>query len=76
MPDSAKPEYIVGYEVGFEGEVDWGKPVVFALATIDRIDRTEDGKARFTVGDSVLDQVEFVTKSSFEDVVERLGAIH
>lgn len=76
MPESARPEHIVGYEVGFEGEVDWSKPVVFPLAAIDRIDRTKDGKARFTVGGSVLDPVEFVTKSSFDEVVERLGAIH
>lgn len=76
MPESVRPEYIVGYELGFENEVDWRRPVAFPLAAIERIDRTEEGKARFTVGVSVLEPVVFVTKSSFEEVIERLRAIH
>lgn len=76
MPIDDRPDHIVGYEVGFEGEVDWGKPVVFPLAAIDRFDRSNDGRARFTISQSILGPVEFVTKSSFEEVLERLGAIH
>lgn len=76
MPTDHRPEHIVGYEVGFEGEVDWGKPVVFPLAAIERFDRTQEGRARFTISKAVLGPVEFVTKSCFEEVVERLGAIH
>lgn len=76
MAERIRSEHIVGYEVGFENEIDWERPVAFPLALIDRIDRTKDGRARFTVANTVLDPVEFVTKSSFEDVIERLGAIH
>jgi len=76
MQNGASPKYIVAYEVGFEGEINWEKPVVFSLATINRIDKTEGGKARFSVSGSVVEPVEFVTKSSFDEVVERLGAIH
>jgi hypothetical protein len=76
MQNGASPKYIVAYEVGFEGEINWEKPVVFSLATINRIDKTEAGKARFSVSGSVVEPVEFVTNSSFDEVVERLGAIH
>lgn len=76
MSENSRAEYIVGYEVGFENEIDWTRPVAFPLASIDRIDRTKDGKARFTVANTVLDPVVFVTKSSFDEVIERLGAIH
>jgi hypothetical protein len=76
MQTTGSARYIVGYEIGFEGEINWEKPVVFDLATIDRIYKTESGKARFSISGSVVDPVEFVTKSSFEQVVERLGAIH
>jgi len=76
MQNGASPKYIVAYEVGFEGEINWEKPVVFSLATINRIDKTEGGQARFSVSGSVVEPVEFVTKSSFDEVVERLGAIH
>jgi len=76
MQNNSSLRYIVAYEVGFEGEINWDKPVVFSLATIDRIDKTEGGRARFTVSGTVLGPVEFVTKSSFDEVVERLGAIH
>ena len=76
MQNGASPKYIVAYEVGFEGEINWEKPAAFSLATIDRIDKTEDGKARFSVSGSVVEPVAFVTKSSFDEVVERLGAIH
>jgi hypothetical protein len=76
MSLDAKPEHIVGYEVGFEGEVAWEKPVVFPLSAIDRIDRTKDGRARFTIGRNILEPVEYVTKSSFDEIVERIGAVH
>jgi hypothetical protein len=76
MQNNAGTKYIVAYEVGFEGEINWDKPVLFNLATIDRIDKTESGKARFTVSGSAIEPVEFVTKGSFDEVVERLGAIH
>jgi hypothetical protein len=75
MQNGASPKYIVAYEVGFEGEIKWDRPAVFSLATIDRIDKTEGGQARFSISRSVIEPVEFVTKSSFDDVVERLGAI-
>ena len=67
--------YIVGYEVGFEAEINWNRPVLFNLAAIDRFHKTENGKARFTVMGSAIEPIEFVTKSSFEQVVQRLGAI-
>lgn len=76
MQISDSPKYIVAYEIGFEGEINWEKPVVFNLATIDRIYKTECGRARFSVSKSVVEPVEFVTKSSFDEVVDRLGAIH
>lgn len=76
MQNGASPKYIVAYEVGFDGEINWDRPVVFSLAAIDRIDKTEDGRARFSISRSVIEPVEFVTKSSFDEVVERLGAIH
>lgn len=76
MAENVRPQHIVGYEVGFENEVDWTRPVAFPLTAIDRIDRTNDGRARFTVANSVLDPVVFVTKSSFEEVIEHLRAIH
>jgi hypothetical protein len=76
MPDGQRPEHIVGYELGFEGEVDWDRPVVFPLDAIDRIDRAADGRARFTIRGAVIDPVAFVTKSPFEEVIEQLRAIH
>lgn len=75
MAEDVRPGHIVGYEVGFENEVDWARPVAFPIAAIDRLDRTKDGRARFTVANNVLDPVVFVTKSSFEQVIERLAAI-
>lgn len=71
----------MAYDVGFEGEINWAMLVLLNLASIDRIDKTESSKARFTVGGSAIEPVEFVTKASFEEVVEynetgagRLGA--
>jgi hypothetical protein len=75
MQNKADARHIMAYEVGYEGEINWDKPVIFRLAMIDRIDKTEDGKARFTVLGSAIEPVEFVTKSTFEVVVECLGAI-
>jgi hypothetical protein len=75
MQNNTGAKYIVAYEVGFEGEINWARPVLFNLATIDRVDKAESGTARFTVGGSSTEPVEFVTKGSFEEVVERLGAI-
>ena len=71
----ANPKYIVAYEVGFEGEINWDKPVVFNLAAIERIDKAEGGTARFFLSRSVTEPVEYVTRSSFDEVAERLGAI-
>jgi hypothetical protein len=76
MPDGERPQHIVGYRLGFEGEIDWERPTAFRLDAIDRIERTEDGRARFTFGKSALEPVEFVTMSAFEEVIERLRAIH
>ena len=45
MQYDANPKYIVAYEVGFEGEINWDKPVVFNLAAIERIDKAEGGTA-------------------------------
>ncbi len=75
MLNEARPKYIVAYEVGFENEIDWQKPVAFNLALIDRIYKDEAGRARFSIGASVVEPVEFVTQNPFEDVIERLGAI-
>jgi hypothetical protein len=75
MKNNAGAKYILAYEVGFAGEVNWDRPVLFALATIDRIDKSESGNARFTVSESAVEPVEFVTRASFDEVVERLGAI-
>lgn len=76
MSDSERPRHIVGYPLGFEGEIDWDRPSAFRLDAIDRIDRAEDGRARFTIGKSALEPVVFVTRSPFEEVVECLRAIH
>jgi hypothetical protein len=76
MSDGDRPEHIIGYRSGFEGEIDWKSPTAFRLETIERIDRTEDGRARFTVGKSAIEPVVFVTKSSFDEVIDRLRAIH
>ena len=76
MQNGGRPKYIVAYEVGFEDAINWEKPAAFSLATIDRIDKTEGRKARVSVSGSVVEPVEFVTKSSFDEVVERLGVIH
>jgi len=75
MHTSANARHIVGYELGFEGKIDWEKPVVFDLARIERIYKSECDRARFSVKMSTVDQVDFITKSSFDEVVERLGAI-
>jgi hypothetical protein len=75
MQYDANPKYIVAYEVGFEGEINWDKPVVFNLAAIERIDKAEGGTARFFLSRSVTEPVEYVTRSSFDEVAERLGAI-
>ena len=75
MQNDANPKYIVAYEVGFEGEINWDKPVVFNLAAIERIDKAEGGTARFFLSRSVTEPVEYVTRSSFDEVAERLGAI-
>jgi hypothetical protein len=76
MPDGDRPEHIIGYRLGFEGEIDWDRPTVFRLEAIERIERAEDGRARFTCGTSALEPVAFVTMSAFEEVIERLRAIH
>lgn len=76
MADSDRPEHIVGYRLGFEGEIDWERPVAFRLDAIERIERAEDGRARFTFGKSALEPVVFVTMSAFDEVIERLRAIH
>lgn len=75
MKNDAGPKYIVGYEIGFEGEINWEKPAIFNLAAIDRIDKSPCGRARFSVSRSVIEPVEFMTRSAFIEVVGRLGAI-
>ncbi len=75
MQNKTSSGYIVAYEVGFEGEINWDKPVLFKLDAIDRIEKTVNGNARFVVGGSAIEPVEFVTKCSFEEVVQRVGAI-
>lgn len=76
MSDNDRPDHIIGYRLGFEGEIDWEHPVAFRLDDVERIERAEDGRARFTAGKSALEPVVFVTMSAFEEVVERLRAIH
>lgn len=76
MRNDPSPKYIVAYEVGFEGGIIWDKPVIFSLAMIERIDKTEGGAARFFLSKSVTEPVEYVTKSSFDEVADRLCAIH
>jgi hypothetical protein len=76
MPDRDRPDHIIGRRLGFEGEIDWERPVAFRLDSIERIERAEDGRARFASGKSALEPVVFVTKSAFEEVIERLRAIH
>lgn len=75
MRNAASPMYIVAYEVGFEGGINWDRPIVFNLTTIERIDKREGGMARFFLRRDVTEPVEYVTKCSFEEVIERLGAI-
>ncbi len=75
MPSDSRPNYIVAYEVGFEDEINWQRPVAFNLALIDRVYKDGAGRARFSIGASVTEPVEFVTQSSFEEVIDRLGAI-
>jgi hypothetical protein len=72
---ASNPKYVVAYEVGFEGEINGNKPVVFNLVAIERIDTAEGGTARFFLRKSVTEPVEYVTRSSFGEVAERLGAI-